>query len=112
MDIDFDGHVHTGFTFSCTGEPFTQEELEEMMSQAMDPEKGYIPYKDYASLMAAEESWCVRVVEESATERCTFVLSVSMLWCILKQLVLFLICKYVMNKEKLLKKMCQYYLCL
>lgn len=56
MDINFDGHVHTGFTFSCTGEPFTQEELEEMMSQAMDPEKGYIPYKDYASLMAAEES--------------------------------------------------------
>merc|ERR1712087_37769 len=38
------------------GEPFTSEELEEMMSQALDPEKGYIPYKDYASLMAAEES--------------------------------------------------------
>merc|ERR1711963_958735 len=38
------------------GEPFAQEEMEEMMSQALDPEKGYIPYKDYASLMAAEES--------------------------------------------------------
>ena len=45
------------WTVCCAGEPFTQEELEEMMSQAMDPEKGYIPYKDYASLMAAEETW-------------------------------------------------------
>ena len=44
------------FAYFVPGEPFTPEELEEMMSQALDPEKGYIPYKDYASLMAAEET--------------------------------------------------------
>jgi Ca2+-binding EF-hand superfamily protein len=44
------------FFFLVLGEPFTQEEMEEMLSQAVDPEKGFIPYKDYASLMAAEES--------------------------------------------------------
>merc|ERR1711860_72120 len=33
------------------GEPFTQEELEEMLSAAVDPEKGCILYKDYVSRM-------------------------------------------------------------
>merc|ERR1712179_118293 len=31
------------------GEPFQQEEIEEMLSAAVDPEKGYILYKEYVS---------------------------------------------------------------
>ncbi|XP_070577862.1 dynein regulatory complex protein 8-like [Ptychodera flava] len=38
------------------GEPFTQEELEEMLSAAVDPDKGFILYKDYASMMAVDET--------------------------------------------------------
>ena len=45
-------HVDTHW---CTGEPFTEEELDEMMSQAIDPEKGYIPYLAYANIMAPED---------------------------------------------------------
>ncbi|XP_078314655.1 dynein regulatory complex protein 8-like [Crassostrea virginica] len=37
------------------GEPFQQEELEEMLSAAVDPEKGTILYKEYVSRMAVEE---------------------------------------------------------
>lgn len=44
------------------GEPFTQEEMEEMLSAAMDPEKGTILYKDYASVMALEETWDIVTV--------------------------------------------------
>ncbi|XP_035690792.1 dynein regulatory complex protein 8-like isoform X1 [Branchiostoma floridae] len=36
------------------GEPFTQEEMEEMLSAAVDPDKGVIYYKDFASMMAVE----------------------------------------------------------
>ena len=48
------------FFFSQTdrnflGEPFQQEELEEMLSAAVDPEKGTILYKEYVSRMAVEE---------------------------------------------------------
>ncbi|XP_072040324.1 dynein regulatory complex protein 8-like [Amphiura filiformis] len=38
------------------GEPFTQEELEEMLSAAVDTEKGVILYKDYAPLMAVDDA--------------------------------------------------------
>ncbi|KAK3093607.1 hypothetical protein FSP39_018047 [Pinctada imbricata] len=38
------------------GEPFQQEELEEMLSAAVDPEKGTILYRDYVSRMAVEET--------------------------------------------------------
>ncbi|XP_002740446.1 dynein regulatory complex protein 8-like [Saccoglossus kowalevskii] len=38
------------------GEPFTQEELEEMSSAAVDPDKGVILYRDYASMMAVDET--------------------------------------------------------
>eukprot|EP00112_Aurelia_sp_Birch-Aquarium-sp1_P021577 Seg585.3 transcript_id=Seg585.3/GoldUCD/mRNA.D3Y31 product="Dynein regulatory complex protein 8" protein_id=Seg585.3/GoldUCD/D3Y31 len=38
------------------GEPFTQEEMEEMLSAAVDPDKGIVYYKDYVSLMAVEDS--------------------------------------------------------
>lgn len=38
-----------------SGEPFQQEELEEMLSAAVDPEKGTILYKEYVSRMAVEE---------------------------------------------------------
>ncbi|CAG5126045.1 unnamed protein product [Candidula unifasciata] len=39
------------------GEPFTQEELEEMLSAAVDPDKKTILFKDYSSVMAVEEVW-------------------------------------------------------
>ncbi|XP_028654953.1 dynein regulatory complex protein 8 [Erpetoichthys calabaricus] len=36
------------------GEPFTQEEMEEMLSAAVDPDKNVILYKDYVTMMAVE----------------------------------------------------------
>ncbi|XP_029902309.1 dynein regulatory complex protein 8 [Myripristis murdjan] len=33
------------------GEPFTQQEMEEMLSAAVDPEKNVIYYKDFISMM-------------------------------------------------------------
>ena len=39
-----------------SGEPFTQEEMEEMLSAAVDPDRGVILYKEYHSVMAVEES--------------------------------------------------------
>ncbi|XP_005098622.1 dynein regulatory complex protein 8 isoform X2 [Aplysia californica] len=38
------------------GEPFAQDEMEEMISAAVDPEKKTVLYKDYASVMAVEET--------------------------------------------------------
>ncbi|VDI39631.1 Hypothetical predicted protein [Mytilus galloprovincialis] len=37
------------------GEPFTQEEMDEMLSAAVDPDKGTVLYKDYASQMTIDE---------------------------------------------------------
>eukprot|EP00050_Salpingoeca_kvevrii_P022067 m.120625 g.120625 ORF g.120625 m.120625 type:complete len:90 (-) comp9583_c0_seq1:163-432(-) len=37
-----------------TGEPFTAEELEEMLAAAVDPEKKVVFYEDHATLMALE----------------------------------------------------------
>ena len=41
------------------GEPFTQEEIEEMLSAAVDPDKGLVYYNDYITLMAIDDdgSW-------------------------------------------------------
>ncbi|KAM5165382.1 dynein regulatory complex protein 8 [Mantella aurantiaca] len=36
------------------GEPFTQEEMEEMISAAVDPDKNIVPYKDYVSMMIVD----------------------------------------------------------
>ncbi|WAR19408.1 DRC8-like protein [Mya arenaria] len=38
------------------GEPFNQEELEEMLSAAVDPDKGNIQYRDYVAAMSLEET--------------------------------------------------------
>ncbi|XP_067900262.1 dynein regulatory complex protein 8 isoform X1 [Heterodontus francisci] len=38
------------------GEPFTQEEMEEMLSAAMDPDKNVILYKDFAAVMTVEDT--------------------------------------------------------
>ncbi|GFR87619.1 EF-hand calcium-binding domain-containing protein 2-like [Elysia marginata] len=38
------------------GEPFALEEMDEMMSAAIDPDKKTVLYKDYASAMAVEET--------------------------------------------------------
>ncbi|KAH0622541.1 hypothetical protein JD844_024929 [Phrynosoma platyrhinos] len=38
------------------GEPFTQEEMEEMLSAAVDPETNTVRYKDYISMMVVDEN--------------------------------------------------------
>ncbi|XP_044123003.1 dynein regulatory complex protein 8 isoform X3 [Neovison vison] len=38
------------------GEPFSQEEMEEMLSAAVDPESNSIHYKDYIAMMVVDES--------------------------------------------------------
>lgn len=38
------------------GESFEQEEMEEMLSAALDPDKNIIQYKDYVSLMSVEDT--------------------------------------------------------
>ncbi|XP_041109753.1 dynein regulatory complex protein 8 isoform X2 [Polyodon spathula] len=38
------------------GEPFTQEEMEEMLSAAVDPDKNVILYKDYVAMMTVEDN--------------------------------------------------------
>ena len=42
--------------FLISGEPFTPEELEEMLTAVVDPTKGTIFYKDYVSLMAVDDN--------------------------------------------------------
>lgn len=39
-----------------TGEPFTQEEMEEMLSAALDPEKNIIAYKDFVTMMVIDDA--------------------------------------------------------
>nr|XP_023440490.1 dynein regulatory complex protein 8 isoform X4 [Dasypus novemcinctus] len=38
------------------GEPFSQEEMEEMLSAAIDPESNSIHYKDYIAMMVVDEN--------------------------------------------------------
>ncbi|XP_036612067.1 dynein regulatory complex protein 8 isoform X1 [Trichosurus vulpecula] len=38
------------------GEPFTQEEMEEMLSAALDPETNTIQYRDYLAMMVIDEN--------------------------------------------------------
>ncbi|XP_051471151.1 dynein regulatory complex protein 8 [Apus apus] len=38
------------------GEPFTQEEMEDMLSTALDPETNTVRYRDYISKMIVDES--------------------------------------------------------
>ncbi|XP_064450501.1 dynein regulatory complex protein 8 isoform X2 [Mirounga angustirostris] len=38
------------------GEPFSQEEMEEMLSAAIDPESNSIHYKDYIAMMVVDDS--------------------------------------------------------
>ncbi|XP_051003938.1 dynein regulatory complex protein 8 [Acomys russatus] len=38
------------------GEPFSQEEMEEMLSAAIDPESNAINYRDYISMMVVDEN--------------------------------------------------------
>ncbi|XP_021247712.1 EF-hand calcium-binding domain-containing protein 2 isoform X3 [Numida meleagris] len=37
------------------GEPFTEEEMEEMLSSALDPETNAVRYRDYISMMIVDE---------------------------------------------------------
>ncbi|XP_068267118.1 dynein regulatory complex protein 8 [Nyctibius grandis] len=38
------------------GEPFTQEEMEDMLSTALDPETNSVRYRDYISMLIVDES--------------------------------------------------------
>ena len=38
------------------GEPFSQEEMEEMLSAAIDPESNTINYRDYITMMVVDEN--------------------------------------------------------
>lgn len=42
--------------YLLSGEAFNQEELEEMLSAAVNPDKGNIQYKDYVSEMSQEDT--------------------------------------------------------
>lgn len=48
-------HMINSNSVSVLGEPFTQEEMDEMLSAAVDPDKGTVLYKDYASQMTIDE---------------------------------------------------------
>jgi Ca2+-binding EF-hand superfamily protein len=50
--------MHTQYLLLCLsiGEPFTQEEMEEMLSAAVDPEKGVIFYKDFVAMMVVDDA--------------------------------------------------------
>ena len=37
------------------GEPFTQEEMDEMLTAAKDPDRGVILYRDFITLMLPEQ---------------------------------------------------------
>ncbi|XP_073401247.1 dynein regulatory complex protein 8 isoform X2 [Dendrobates tinctorius] len=37
------------------GEPFTQEEMEEMISASVDPDKNIVPYKEFTAVMVVED---------------------------------------------------------
>lgn len=39
-----------------SGEPFTQEEMEDMLSTALDPETNTVRYRDYISMLIVDES--------------------------------------------------------
>ncbi len=45
-------HLYT----THAGEPFTQEEVDEMLTAAVDPEKGVILYRDFVTLMLPDSS--------------------------------------------------------
>ncbi|XP_005992995.1 dynein regulatory complex protein 8 [Latimeria chalumnae] len=38
------------------GEPFTQDEMEEMVSAAVDPDKDIVPYREYVAMMVVEDN--------------------------------------------------------
>ena len=38
------------------GEPFSSEEIEELMAAALDPQKGIVNYRDYVQQLVEEQS--------------------------------------------------------
>ena len=53
-EVKFTINVNS-FHFYFQGEPFTQEEMEEMLSAAVDPDKGIVFYKDFVAMMVVED---------------------------------------------------------
>ncbi|XP_025059033.1 dynein regulatory complex protein 8 isoform X2 [Alligator sinensis] len=59
LDQNKNGYLTKQELIKCMteeGEPFTQEEMEEMLSAAIDPETNKICYKDYISMMVVDEN--------------------------------------------------------
>ncbi|KAM6980006.1 dynein regulatory complex protein 8 [Aplochiton taeniatus] len=58
LDLQKKGHLEPEeLTKHLTqeGEPFTQEEMEEMLSAALDPEKNVIFYREFVSMMTVDD---------------------------------------------------------
>ena len=47
---------HITPTPTPTGEPFTQEEMDEMLTAAVDPDKGVVLYRDFIATMVDDQS--------------------------------------------------------
>uniref|UniRef100_A0A8D0FXL6 EF-hand calcium binding domain 2 n=1 Tax=Strix occidentalis caurina TaxID=311401 RepID=A0A8D0FXL6_STROC len=48
--------IKTKCLFCLSGEPFTEEEMEDMLSTALDPETNTVRYRDYISMMIVDET--------------------------------------------------------
>ncbi|XP_042189051.1 dynein regulatory complex protein 8 [Callorhinchus milii] len=58
LDTDNKGYLtQEGLTKFMTeeGEPFTQEEMDEMLSASLDPDQNVILYKEFVSMMTVED---------------------------------------------------------
>jgi Ca2+-binding EF-hand superfamily protein len=58
LDQDKKSHLTTEETKKVLmeeGEPFSQEEMDEMLQAAVDPDRGTILYKDFVTLLLPEE---------------------------------------------------------
>ncbi|TRY98441.1 hypothetical protein DNTS_017498 [Danionella cerebrum] len=59
LDQQKKGHLEPGELsryLTQEGEPFTQEEMDEMLSAAVDPDKNVIFYKDFVSMMTYDDT--------------------------------------------------------
>ena len=57
LDQDHKSHLTTDELkklMTEDGEPFTAEEMEEMLTAAIDPDKGVVLYRDFVTLMLPE----------------------------------------------------------
>ena len=59
LDHECKGHLTRDDLAKCLveeGEPFSTEEIEEMMAAAVDPQKGVVHYRDYVQQLIDEQA--------------------------------------------------------